>query len=145
MEAVVHRTYAREYAESRIPLSPEDYAFGLDHGLLPESYTKLQHLFPLKGISAADWGTSHEVWRFVALSWALEHCTGDQDLFDEVNWIWADFDSPPDMVHLISFMPTDDPNASPARLRSAIGAFHAGKERELAAVRGNARGLTQSR
>ncbi|MGZ8309811.1 MAG: DUF2247 family protein [Rhodoplanes sp.] len=124
----MHRKYEIEFAKVILHLTEEDIDFGKSHGLVTSKESlNIGHLFPISPLPQ-QWSLMHEKWRLISLIWAIENVVHDRrDLFDEVNMIWADFNYPSDMKHLISFLPADDPLASEETLFQDIRDFVAEK------------------
>lgn len=120
----MHREFDLEFATSRVPLTEEDIEFGRRHGLVSTGKAqRLAHLFPIDELPTS-WSNAHTKWRLVALIWAIENLGNETpSLFDEIDAIWTHFNEPEDMKHLVSFMPTDDPFASPESLKRKILEF----------------------
>ena len=49
-------------------------------------------------------------WLFLQLSWVYKNREKFSDPFDEVDKLYSDFDYPPAMEHLVSFMPVSEPD-----------------------------------
>ena len=121
----MHRTYPLEFVKSIPGMGESDIQFALEHGLIDNhKEEKLAHLFPISRLSFDIWTQQHELWRAVALKWAIEHCSNtDRELFDEIDSIYADFDYPEDMKGIVSFMPGDE-NSNASTLRQKIMDFY---------------------
>ena len=126
----MQRTYDLDFARSVMHLTDGDIEFGLRYGFLEPSSHRLDHLFP-KDELPRKWSHVHDKWRLVALKWAIMNCNTTRALFDEVDTIWAEFNEPSDMNHLVSFMPTGDPFASEHSLLEDIHQFVKSKAEEL--------------
>jgi hypothetical protein len=112
------RAYPIDFVKSFPGIRDSDIEFGLRHGLIEEgSPARLAHLFPVERITSENWTDSHQIWRGIALHWAITHCHDDsRNLFDEIDAIYANFDYPEDMQSIVSFMPGDElSNASSLR------------------------------
>ena len=120
----MHRDYDLGFATSRVPLTEDEIEFGRRHGLVStDKPQRLSHLFPIEELPE-NWSIAHSKWRLVALIWAVENLGNElRPFFDEIDAIWVHFNQPEDMKHLVSFMPTDDPFASPERLKRKILEF----------------------
>ncbi len=133
----MHREYEKEFAKSLVDLSVEEEEFGYLHGIISDtSLERLGHLYPKSRIKSDPWTVSHEVWRMIALHWAILNIHNYEDLFDEINSIYACFDYPEDMKTIVSFMPGDE-TSSPNLLREKIIAFTFQRKSLVSKLRGS--------
>jgi hypothetical protein len=118
------KAYPLDFVRSFPGIEVSDIEFGWNHGLIEAGSAKLSHLYPVARITTDTWTDHHQIWRAIALKWALTHCAhDDQHLFDEVNSIYAEFNSPDDMKNIVSYLPGDD-QSSPRTLRQKIFDFY---------------------
>jgi hypothetical protein len=132
------KTYPIDFVRSFPGVTEPDIEFGRDHGLIEEAKPpKLSHLCPVNRLASEVWTTHHQIWRNIALKWALVNFSeNDRDLFDEIDTIYADFNYPEDMKNIVSYMPGDD-YSSPSTLRQRIFIFYERQIHEACQTRKN--------
>lgn len=102
-----HRYYDLEFSERHVSLDKNDIEFGIISGFL-----KSENVIEYE--QNGDDSVSKMKWMIVALTWSIENFKQDyKKMFEEVDFVVADFEYPEFALGVLSFMPSSDGNSSP--------------------------------